>query len=175
MELNGLGCGCLVVLAIAAFIGIGLFYEPEGSTTSSTTSSAIAAETTRNAVINSVETDFGDKGLTIHVDFEINNCKGERGSCVVWFYYENGQPIKDINGEYATEDGNVWVYENFNPGYDGTRYKDFSLYIPYSEIHVPRRRTEDLYCYFSVRIYNYESGCYLTKPYKYSLLYEKNN
>lgn len=54
----------------------------------------------------------GVKGMKILVDFSVQNMKGIDGSCAVYFYYENGNRVKDTNGSYATSDNQAGNSQN---------------------------------------------------------------
>lgn len=77
----------------------------------------------------------GEKGMRIHVKFDIQNHKSKTGRVSCYFYKADGTALKDTNGYYKTNDGNVACGENFTPGYDDTIYEDFKLFMPYSELH----------------------------------------
>ena len=49
----------------------------------------------------------GVKGMRIHVKFEVDNLKGGKGSVIAYFYYKNGNPLKDFNEKYRTTNGEV--------------------------------------------------------------------
>lgn len=79
----------------------------------------------------------GKKGLKIHVHFEVNNMKNKTGDVVAYFCHKNGTDrLKDTNNKYNTVEGNVCTSSAFTPSYDNSSYKDFTLFIPYSELHV---------------------------------------
>ena len=79
----------------------------------------------------------GKKGLKIHVHFEVNNMKNKTGNVVAYFYHKNGTDgLKDTNNKYHTTSGTVATSSGFTPSYDNSSYKDFTLFIPYSELHV---------------------------------------
>lgn len=52
------------------------------------------------------------------------------------FEYSNGIKLKDYNRLYYTSDGYVATGEDFTPKYDDTIYKDFTVFLPYSELHL---------------------------------------
>lgn len=85
-----------------------------------------------------------DVGITFHVNFTVNNMRGKTGRILVFFYDENGNPLKDGNNKYCTTDGGICTFETFTPGYDGTRYTDFKLEIPYKEMHMLRAKRREI-------------------------------
>lgn len=76
------------------------------------------------------------KGMWIHVKFDVNNFKGATGAVNAYFYTKNGDPLKDFNGQYKTENGLVSVGESFTPSYVNATYKDFKLFMPNHELHM---------------------------------------
>ena len=78
----------------------------------------------------------GVKGMKILADFSVQNMKGIDGSCAVYFYYENGTPVKDKNQSHRTSDGNAATHTDIKPGYDNTSYTDLEIFMPNNEIEV---------------------------------------
>lgn len=78
----------------------------------------------------------GEKGMTIHVEFSVDNMKGKQGSCNAWFFFKDGTKLRNINSWYGTRDGHVATYDNYTPGYESAIYSDFKLFLPYSELHL---------------------------------------
>jgi len=78
------------------------------------------------------------KGMRIHVKFNVDNFKDAKGRVVAYFYKENGQPLKDTNGSYYSASGDVATGRNFQPDYLKAIYNDYTLFIPYKELHLAR-------------------------------------
>ncbi len=78
----------------------------------------------------------GVKGLNVLATFTVNGMKGKTGQIVAYFIYEDGSPLKDLNGKYDTTDGDVSSGENFTPRYDSAKYTDFKIFIPLKELHL---------------------------------------
>lgn len=78
----------------------------------------------------------GVKGMKILVDFSVQNMKGIDGSCAVYFYYENGNKVKDNNGSYATSDNQAATHKTIKPSYDSSSYTDVEIFMPYKELEV---------------------------------------
>ena len=97
----------------------------------------------------------GVKGMRIHVTFKVHNFKGKPGIAVAYFYGRNGVPLKDSNQRYWTQDGNISVGGNFQPGYVNTIYDGYTLFIPHSELH-REQGWHDLK--FKVQIFNQGTG-----------------
>ncbi len=78
------------------------------------------------------------RGMVIHVKFKANNLLGTKCRIAAYFEYSDGKPLKDLNGDYATENGFVSVGNKFVPTYENSVYDDFDLFIPYRELHLGR-------------------------------------
>jgi hypothetical protein len=76
------------------------------------------------------------KGMTIHCNFSVDWLRGYEGAITAYFYFENGQALKDYDGDYSTTSGNVSVGETFSPRYDNAIYDDFAIFMPYDEFHM---------------------------------------
>lgn len=93
------------------------------------------------------------KGMLIHVKFTIDNMVGRQGGCTAYFYFQNGQVLKDYNSSYCTTDGQVAVGEVIKPAYESTQYSDLRLFLPYTELHI-NTGSGTAYLKFHVRIYD---------------------
>lgn len=77
------------------------------------------------------------KGMRIIASFTIQNSKGNKCELAAYFYNElTNEPLKDKNNSYNTESGNVATSEQFIPNNNTSKYKEFSIFIPYSEFHI---------------------------------------
>lgn len=87
-------------------------------------------------------TSFDDAGqqLKITPAFTISNAKGLRCLAAIYFYHDNGQPLRDHNSLYYSVDGNVSSTAYFTPGYDVTLYDNtqtgFIITMPYKELEL---------------------------------------
>ena len=79
----------------------------------------------------------GERGLRIHLQFNLENLKGVPCRAAAWFYFDTGLPLLDYNGRYNTVDGKVSVGTDFSPSSDSSDFNDFVLFIPYEELHLP--------------------------------------
>lgn len=79
---------------------------------------------------------YMSQGMEIHTAFSLDNLNGRQCQITVYFEFSNGQKLRDINSSFCTTDGYVSAYENFTPPYTSSLYNDYSLYIPYSELHL---------------------------------------
>ena len=94
-------------------------------------------------------------GIRIRATFEVDRYKGQPGIVCAYFYRKNGTPLKDRNYQYYSANGNVSVGGWFKPGYVNTIYRDYALFIPYSELHSGSGR-HDLK--FMVQVFNRSTG-----------------
>jgi hypothetical protein len=80
--------------------------------------------------------EYGEKGMRLHIKFDVDNLKGEDCQVIVYFYYQSGKALKDFNDSYCTYDGSVSVSDNFIPSYESSVYNDFKIFMPYDELHM---------------------------------------
>lgn len=101
----------------------------------------------------------GVKGMLIHVKFSVYNMLNRTGRCIAYFYYDDADntPLQDLNNSYRTSSGHVAVGKDFSPSYESSTYNDFTLFIPYSELHVTGKHSLK----FHIRIYDKESDEWL--------------
>lgn len=89
-----------------------------------------------NITVEHNVTEGNVKGMRIHVSFSIKGMYKVLGTCVAYFYYENGNPIKDYNGAYKTTDGNASASKDFVPSYYNSNFSDLTIFMPYRELEV---------------------------------------
>lgn len=90
-------------------------------------------------------------GMWIHFRLDADNMKGKTGRCSAYFYKEDGTPLRALSDDrYSTEDGNVAVGKDFTPRYENAFYEDFTLFMPYSELHITRRGSHKIKLYVIV-------------------------
>jgi hypothetical protein len=73
------------------------------------------------------------RGMRIHVNFEVTGLKGSDSKMVV--------RVKDKNNDYlpsATNGDELRLEYEFRPGYPTTVYQDAIVFLPYSEIDLPK-------------------------------------
>lgn len=92
----------------------------------------------------------GDKGMRIYVDFNVANMYLRDGRVAAYFYFQDGTPLKDFNQKFRTTNGNVSVGDNFSAPFTISQYEDFSLFMPYNELHMTQGKFN---LKFQVRIY----------------------
>lgn len=132
----------------------------------------------RTATINSVKADHnvmvnGMKGVTLHINMDIANCKGVDCKCGAWLFYADGTKVKDTNGSYRTSatDGQVYAMAPFKPIYDNCHFDDLQLFFPYDEFHI---KGKNVGCYLSLRVQS-DSGACISPVYKENMTYSSGN
>lgn len=124
--------------------------KQSGKTTaksSTTSNNKSSSTTTKSASIEKAWTDFnvyedGAKGMKIHVKFRVDGFKSVDGRVIAYFRYKNGNDLADKNGRYCTVNNKVSVGGDITPGYDNTIYEDYTLFIPYDELHLGSGKTD---------------------------------
>jgi len=121
-----LGIGCGIVLAMAALVALGL---------------AINGKKEVKASFVSVRADHNvwqgrQKGMMIHAHFTVEGAQQQSCQATAYFYYSNGEILKDFNQAYRAPDGQVAVGQDFTPPYEQAVYEDFTLFLPYDELHM---------------------------------------
>jgi serralysin len=82
-------------------------------------------------------TENGLLGMRIKQNFLIYNVQDKKCIMAVYFYNaDDGTPLLDKNGQFASSDGHVAVYNYFTPGYQSTQYTDLSAFIPFDELEL---------------------------------------
>jgi serine/threonine-protein kinase len=93
----------------------------------------------------------GVKGMRIHFKLNLKNYKDTPCRASAYFSFQNGTALKDFNGKYRTDNGEVSSGDDFTPSYDNTEFSDFKLFIPLDELHITAKGEYELRYY--VRIY----------------------
>lgn len=78
----------------------------------------------------------GEKGLEIHAKINILNANRHRIQIVAWFYYADGDPLMDVDGQYRAGDGQVTVNKDLVIDTDRVDLSNFTLFIPYSQLDI---------------------------------------
>ncbi|HUT36127.1 MAG TPA: hypothetical protein VNE39_21745 [Planctomycetota bacterium] len=79
----------------------------------------------------------GQRGMMINVQFVVSGCVGRDVTVATWFWRE-GVPLKDRDGQFAAEDGQVGTSVVGRPMYPVTVYNDCRLFMPYGQLHMAR-------------------------------------
>lgn len=76
------------------------------------------------------------KGMRIHLAFQTYGMKGMVGYMAIYFSYNDDIAgfLKDKNNKFVSTEGDVAVYRKIEPGFDPAVYKDYSVFMPYSEL-----------------------------------------
>ena len=77
----------------------------------------------------------GVRGVKIHLNMNVYNLKSKQCRAVAYFYTNSGTALIDTNNKYHTKNGKVSCRKDFAPSYDNSLYKDFSIFMPYNELH----------------------------------------
>ena len=83
-------------------------------------------------------------GVMVRVKFSVNNMLNKQGRCVAYFYTENGEKLKDLNGNYCTVDGQVCIGDNVTPDYTNSEFPNYILFLPIDELHVTKKDKDDI-------------------------------
>lgn len=91
-----------------------------------------------NVVFKKVWVDFdvyenNQKGMRVHIEFNINNFVNVDGDMVVRVLRDN-KPVMANEQAYRSQGGDLAVYSAFKPAYDNTYYSDLSVFLPYEAI-----------------------------------------
>ena len=110
----------------------------------------VTGNVTKVWVEHNVIDSYGNKGMIIHVKFDINGMLNKTGQCAAYFYSSNGNPLKDSNQKYRTSNGNVATHVDFTPDYQNSTFNDLAIFMPYSEFHLSQNTS----CYFTISLWN---------------------
>lgn len=78
----------------------------------------------------------GKAGLLIHTQLVVDGARGDACHLAAYFYFSGGEILKDFDQTYSSAAGQVSVGQDFVPEYDSTEYSDFTLFLPYDELHM---------------------------------------
>jgi len=100
----------------------------------------------------------GFKYMAIYLNFKAHYMTDHGGMVVAFFESPRGSAVKDTNGKYRTRGGNVCTYSDFGTHYTHSRFTDFKLLIPNSELHAARGTHT---YYVKVSVYDNKSRKYI--------------
>jgi len=89
------------------------------------------------------------KGIKIHAILVVKGLKRKKVAISGYFYYKSGKKLKDHDGKYKTNDGQIAVSKKVNPKHDSSRWDDLSLFMPYDQLHLGKGK-HDLKFYLLV-------------------------
>lgn len=97
----------------------------------------------------------GRTGMLIHAHFIIQGARQDTCQIAAYFYYANGEILKDFDQDYRASDGQASVGEEFTPEYDSTEFEDYTLFMPYDELHMEAGNHE---LKFDLQVHHQPSG-----------------
>jgi hypothetical protein len=172
-----LGCSCVMPI-LALVFAAGVFIVNlltnrvvDAPTPNVATSTSRQADTTNPMVlvgtpradILDVQTrhhildDDNVEGMQIIVRLTLDNAVGIRCSVGAYFYdAETNEPLVDLDERFDTEDGYVYVGEDFTPQEISASYAPLVLFIPYEQFHLDAGVTYQLA--FQVRVYRRDTN-----------------
>jgi hypothetical protein len=109
------------------------------SPTPKPTDTPIKSSTTGKAKFDKTWVDYnvtedGEKGMRIHLKFEVTGMEGVDSYVMVYFQKSDGTDLRTGSSLYGSKDGRVAAKRALKPGYDVTVYKDLDVFMPYSEL-----------------------------------------
>ena len=108
---------------------------------SSTKSSSDAKATFDKVWVDYNVTEDGERGMRIHVKFNVSNMQGVNGYVLIYFEETDGTKLTTSSSVYG-KDGNVAVKKLITPGFDETVYKDLDIFMPYSALNLTKGKYE---------------------------------
>ena len=100
----------------------------------------------------------GINSLVIKVDFSTWDMSEEGGMVVAFLESPKGKGVKDTNGKFKAQNGNVSVGSNFGTHKQHTIFNDYKLVIPMEELHIVDPTKEH---YIQVGIYDHKTKKYI--------------
>ncbi len=82
-------------------------------------------------------TEGGERGMRIHVKFEVSNMEGVDSYVMIYFEESDGTKLTTSSSIYG-KDGNVVAKRALKPGFDVTVYKDYDIFMPYSALNLTK-------------------------------------
>lgn len=138
---------------------VSLSQSGKSSSTSNNSSSNGSAEISSARIEHNVMYN-GQKCMKVHVNFVVHNVQHHKvGVCLHFIDKNSGANLKDYNGQYVDTGGNVAHSDNSIADYEHTRWEDFTLYFPNSELHLTgNNRSINV----EIGIYDWTSSRWLT-------------
>lgn len=113
-------------------------YSKPGSPTINTTTWAEAIF--ENLWVNYDVTENGVKGMKVHVKCRLKQLKGIDCYLALYFSKKGGEKLTGSKTEFRSTSGQLAVYKSLKPAYDEAVYADLELFLPYTEILLPKGR-----------------------------------
>lgn len=83
-------------------------------------------------------TEDGEKGMRIHVKFEVTGMEGVDSFLMVYFQKDDGSDLKSGSSVYGSKDGRLVAKVALKPGFNVTVYKDLEVFMPYNELDLAK-------------------------------------
>ncbi len=112
--------------------------SPTPKPTSTLTSSVNAKTKFDKVWVDYNVTEDGERGMRIHVKFEVSGMEGVDSYLMVYFQKSDGTSLTTGSSVYGSMDGKVAAKKALKPGYDVTVYKDLEVFMPYSELNLTK-------------------------------------
>lgn len=77
------------------------------------------------------------KGMKIHINVDVFNAQGQNLTVAAFVFDEDGAPIRSLQSQYRTPDGQLTSQYRFVPQYESTSYPEGWLFLPYSAFSYP--------------------------------------
>jgi hypothetical protein len=113
-----------------------------------------------------------EKGMKIHINFNVDNLEEVDCCIAAYFSFQGGETIGGINDDFMTTDGQAVVGEDFTPSYEGTRYDDLQLFMPYEELNLAEGYHH--HCEFEIQIYIDNTNVVLAESQPFRFSYQKS-
>jgi len=81
-------------------------------------------------------TEDGEKGMRIHVKFDVTNMQGVDSYVLVYFQKDDGTSLTTGSSVYGSNDGRVVAKKALKPGFATTVYNDLDVFMPYNELNL---------------------------------------
>jgi hypothetical protein len=106
-----------------------------------TTDAPVKSSVTGKAKFSKIWVDYnvtedGEKGMKVHVKFEVSGMEGVDSYLLVYFQKEDGSNLTTGSSVYGSKDGRVVAKKALKPGFDVTVYKDLEVFMPYTELNL---------------------------------------
>ncbi len=82
----------------------------------------------------------GQWGLALMVSFTALGLRGQTGTILIRFLDHFGSPLRDLDGNYGTESGDVAVSLAFTPARDRQDFNVIPVFMPYTQLHLGQGR-----------------------------------
>jgi len=74
--------------------------------------------------------------VSVHLRLTVHGMRGQKGDAVAWFSLRSGEMLKDFDGQFRSQAGQVSIGTAVNPGHDDTLFEDLVLTLPGGQLHL---------------------------------------